>query len=97
MLKMEIVLDEEILDKEQRDTIYAFIDKLFANTNIEKIEQGVYVGEENDDDEVSGDLFDFLTVMGVLSEADWFRGYAKVWNWYEFDTVENLLETFEIG
>lgn len=94
MLKMEIVLNENT--KEESNSIFKWIDRLFEDTDIKKISEGVYVGYENDDDEVSGDLFDFLTISGVLSEDDCFKENVSVWNWYEDEDVEDLINTFEV-
>ena len=96
MLKMEIVLKDDDLDKNEIDDMYYIIDKLFEEKNIVPSEQGIYIGYDNEVDEISGDLFSFLVIAGVLSEIDWFRKKIYKWNWYEDGEVENLIDTFEI-
>ena len=76
--------------------MYEVIDSYFDEKNIKSKEQGVYVGYDNEEEEVSGDLFSFLVIIELLAETDWFKNNVGIWNWYEDDEVEDLVIKFEI-
>ena len=91
-MKMEFIMDDEKCKKEgfEKGDCYAVIRKHFdkwnKNGTIKEIQEGVFVGEE-DDINAFGSTFS-------LTDTNWFLKVIKEWYWYNEDEKEDCLKSY---
>lgn len=77
-MKMEIVLDERKLrqDDEPLASYYGKLDQWFSKRNVDKVDQGIYVGTEED-------WNTFMKAGLEFPKYQWFLRIVKSWYLYE--------------
>lgn len=91
MLKLEIKMDENKINEEQRyttDTIYQTLEQTFTRYNLRKENEpdGTVVFYGNGQPK---DYGDFGYIITSLKEKSWFMDYVTKWIWYNSDDGEN--------
>lgn len=91
MLKLEIKLDEDKINREQRysvTSIYQTLEKTFNGYHLRKDSAPdgtiIFYGSGN-----PGDYGAFGCIITSLKEKSWFMDYVIKWIWYNSDDGEN--------
>ncbi|MBR1442116.1 MAG: hypothetical protein IJ583_01110 [Firmicutes bacterium] len=88
MLKLEIVLDEEKIKKDdiyELSDIYEVIDKLFTDNGLPKMETDNSNSVFYRDNGRNTDLGTMFSCIFYLEEQEWFMPYVKKWIYYNSD------------
>lgn len=91
-MKMEFIIDDEKCKKEGFEKADCYIvirkhfDKWNKNGTIKEIQEGIFVGEE-DDINAFGSTFS-------LTDTNWFLKVIKEWYWYNEDEKEDCLKSY---